>query len=83
MCPGCINNCDLAEYTCHPILLPKHLNFTKLLMEEAHRNSLSKGVADTLAYIRRQYWIGEERQAVKHYLRSCLVCTRYEGRPVT
>ena len=68
VCRGRIGNGDLAEYTCHPILLPKYHHFTKLLVEEAHRNFLRGGVADTLACIRRQYWIGEGCKALSHIL---------------
>ena len=55
---------------------------TKLTVEEAHKNTLHGGVIETLAYIRKSYWIPQGRQLVKKYLKECQICRCYEGKPV-
>lgn len=71
-----------SHNACHPILIWKHHCFTQLTVVEAHKNTLHGGMADTLAYIRKQYWIPQCGQEVKHHLKSYQTCKCYEGRPV-
>ena len=40
---------------------------------------MHRGIETTLAYVRRNYWIVRGRTTVKHILRKCVTCTRYQG----
>ena len=40
------------------------------------------GVESTLAWIRRRYWIIKGRKTVKNVLRKCVVCKRYQSKPL-
>ena len=81
-CRGRIRNADLPYESKHPVLLPKKGHLTKLIIKEAHKITLHGGLGDTLAQIRKNYWIPKGRQAVKASLKECNICRRYEARPV-
>ena len=38
------------------------------------------GIAETLASMRENYWICQEREAVKRVIRRCVVCQKLEGK---
>ncbi|CAC5412913.1 unnamed protein product [Mytilus coruscus] len=80
-CVGRIEHADISENAKRPILLPKKESFTKLLIYNYHRNLLHVGVAQTLSQIRQKYWIPQGRSTVRHVLRTCGNCIRYEGGP--
>ncbi|VDI44461.1 Hypothetical predicted protein [Mytilus galloprovincialis] len=80
-CVGRIEHADISENAKRPILLPKKEAFTKLLIYSYHRNLLHVGVAQTLSQIRQKYWIPQGRSTVRHVLRTCGNCIRYEGGP--
>ena len=81
-CGGRIRNADLPYESKHPVLLPKMGHLTKLIIKEAHQITLHGGLGDTLAQVRKSYWIPKGRQAVKASLKECNICRRYEARPV-
>ena len=64
-----------------PILLPGRNYYAELIIREAHRKVLHNGVRETLNCIRQKYWLVKGREAVKGWIRKCLVCRRYEGLP--
>ena len=80
-CRGRIQNSVLDYNTKHPVLLPKTSWFTKLLIRDAHQNTLHGGVNETLANIRKRFWIPKVRQAIKSCIRQCTICLRYDSRP--
>ena len=63
------------------ILMPKHCHFTELIIVSAHRRMLHAGVAQTLADVRKEYWVLQGRSAVRKILRKCLICIHWEGGP--
>ena len=80
-CRGRLENADLTQRARLPVLLPKTANYTTLVIDRAHRNSLHAGVSQTLSLIRQRYWIPGGRSAVKSVLLKCSVCRHYEGGP--
>ena len=82
-CRGRIKNAELPLESKHPVLLPKMGHLTKLIIKEAHQITLHGGLGDTLAQIRKSYWIPKGRQAVKASLKECNICRRYEARPLS
>ncbi|VDI10964.1 Hypothetical predicted protein [Mytilus galloprovincialis] len=80
-CVGRIEHADISENAKRPILLLMKEAFTKLLIYSYHWNLLHVGVAQTLSQIRQKYWIPQGRSTVRHVLRTCGNCIRYEGGP--
>ncbi|KRX71653.1 hypothetical protein T06_55, partial [Trichinella sp. T6] len=65
----------------HPLLLPPDGTIVALIVRRAHESELHAGVNQTLAALRRRYWVIRGRQAVKRCIRSCITCRRQDGRP--
>ena len=63
------------------ILLPKDSYYTKLFIIACHRRIIHGGVAQTLAEIRKDYWIVQGRSSVRKAIRQCLICIHWEGGP--
>ena len=56
--------------------------FTRLLIDDAHQRSLHKGIEFTVYCVRSKFWIFQRKKTVKRVLRNCVVCKRYQARPV-
>jgi hypothetical protein len=63
------------------IILPSRSSLTNLIILQSHADNLHCGVEITLSALRTKYWIIKGRQAVKHTLRSCLICRRSNAKP--
>ena len=59
-----------------PILVPRNEHFTQLLIANIHAR-----VSHTLTQLRKKYWIPQGRTTIKHVIRNCLTCIRYQGGP--
>lgn len=81
-CRGRIHNSALPYESKHPILLAKHHWLTRLVVRDAHHETLHGGVADTLITIRKSFWIPKARQMIKSCIRECTTCLRYDSRPI-
>ena len=80
-CHGRFENAELTQAAKHPKLLPKDDYFTRLVVEDAHSRVLHSGVSQTLARVRKEYWIPHGRAVVKKIIKECRVCKRVEGTP--
>ena len=69
----------MSESVKHPKLLPRHENFTHMLINEVHVHLIHAGVAHTLAQIREEYWTPLGRTKVRKVLSQSLICRRYKG----
>lgn len=58
----------------HPFLLPKQLPLTRLVIADAHIQTLHGGTQITLAHIRQQYWILGGRAPVRSFNLRCVTC---------
>ena len=79
---GRFANSKLTYEQQYPVLLRGDSHFTKLIIWDAHEATMHHGVESTLARIRSRYWIIKGRKSVKNVLRKCVVCKRYQGRPL-
>ncbi|XP_064473912.1 uncharacterized protein LOC135388341 [Ornithodoros turicata] len=68
---------------CHPIILPTHSHYARLLILQSHRQVFHCGVRDTLVQLRERFWILRARQQVKRILRGCVTCRRNDARHLT
>ncbi len=80
-CKGRIENSGLTSEAVNPTLLPKDHHFTQLVIKEVHSRMMHSGLKSTLTAIRDCYWIPRGREVVKKFIRRCVVCTKYGGKP--
>ena len=64
-----------------PILLPPKSWLCTLLVRRAHERCMHGGMNDTLALLRRTYWIPKGRQTVKKIVERCIQCKHYNAKP--
>ena len=80
---GRFANSSLKYEEQHPVLLRcKDSHFTRLVIWDAHESTMHHGVESTLARVRARYWIVKGRKSVKDILRKCVLCKRYQGKPL-
>ena len=56
-CRGRLSNSDMDLETETPIILPTDHPFTHLVVERCHAYVMHGGVRETLAELRRKYWV--------------------------
>ncbi|XP_057297885.1 uncharacterized protein LOC130628870 [Hydractinia symbiolongicarpus] len=66
----------------YPLILSSDSHFTKLLVEDAHEKTFHQGVEAILNMLRMKFWIPKGRRTIKSILRQCIVCRRYQGKPI-
>ena len=81
-CQGRVSNANLPSNSKTPILLPSHSHFTKLLILQWHSQVLHNGIGETLNAIRETYWIVKGRATVKKVLHRCVICKRFDSKPI-
>ena len=69
----------MSQGTKFPKLLPKDEHYTKLIVEDFHRQAFHAGVSQTLSHLRSEYWIPQGISVVRKLLKQCQACGRYEG----
>ena len=80
-CEGRLNNATLPVNTRNPILQPAKHEFTCLLIKQSHESVKHSGIGDTLTTIRERYWVLHGREAVRKFVRGCVICCKHEGTP--
>nr|CAD2161052.1 unnamed protein product [Meloidogyne enterolobii] len=81
-CKGRMSNSCLPNSTKFPIYLPPHSELTKLIVCETHLLGQHTSPLQTLALIRKHYWIPSGRRTVTHILhKNCFTCRRYTAKP--
>jgi len=78
-CKGRISNSPLPSNSRNPVLLPAKHSFVMLVIKDAHEAVKHSGIRDTLTTLRERFWILRGREAVKQFIRKCVICRRYEG----
>lgn len=80
-CKGRLDNSSVSPATNNPILLPNKHFFTKLVVNEVHHQVNHSGLRVTLTTLREKYWVPRGRALVKDFIKHCIICTRYSGKP--
>ena len=76
-CRGRLNKSNLTYNAKHPILLPRNSHLTNLIIRNIHDDKVyHMGVTNTLAEIRKTYWIPKGRSMVKSIVDPCITCKR-------
>ena len=78
-CRGRMNNSPLPANSRNPVLLAAKHPFVRLVIKDAHESVKHKGIRDTLTTLRERFWILRGREAVKQFIRKCVICRRYAG----
>lgn len=73
---GRLKHAILPEETKHPIILPSHHHFTKLIILHHHEKLFHVGVQTTLNCIREEFWPILARSRVKGILHKCVKCNK-------
>ena len=79
---GRLQKSSLSFQERHPVIIPSKHHFSNLLIRDAHERVLHTGVPNTLMFLREKYWIIRARQNVKRVIRGCVICQRYNARPM-
>lgn len=75
---GRIKNACVSYDQRHPILIPPHNHFVRLMMREAHEQTDHGNVQDILQYVRAKYWIIQDKRAAQRVVKTCLACIRHD-----
>ena len=74
---GQLDRAELSYDTAHPMILPKKIHITQLIVADIHNNHCQHaGVNHVLAQVQNQYWVIDGRQEVKNWEKECKVCER-------
>ncbi|XP_003382269.1 Pao retrotransposon peptidase family protein [Trichinella spiralis] len=65
----------------HPLLLPRNGPVVEPFVRRTHESELHAGLNQTLAALRRRFWVVRGRQAVKRCIRACIICRKHDARP--
>ncbi|XP_075157800.1 uncharacterized protein LOC142231065 [Haematobia irritans] len=64
----------------HPMLLSKSNPLSRLIIEDAHEKTLHGGLALTMSYVCRRFWILSGNQLAKTVIHNCMSCLRYSAK---
>lgn len=73
---GRLKNSGLEEQTKTPIVMPHDSPLTKLLVAEAHNETLHGGLQLMLNFLRSAYWVIGAKSLVKQHIRKCITCVK-------
>lgn len=73
---------DEPDYFKHPILLPHNDVIIHRMVFEKHCQMQHAGVQILVANIREKFWITSIKRLVRGVIRKCVICRRYQAKPV-
>lgn len=73
---GRLHKAAMPETSKHPIILPKDLHATNLLLQDIHEKTGHSGRNFMLSRLRQQYWIPSANAAVRKILFRCVTCKK-------
>ena len=73
---------SLSQNTLYPAILTKHSPSSSLLAYNVHEQTLHGGLHMCIAELRRTYWIISSRQLFRELLRNCVICFRFNSKPL-
>lgn len=76
---GRLRNSDLPYNQKHPILLPNHHLFTKLLVHDEHIANMHAGPQALLSKLQQDYWIIRGKDTIRSVIHRCVKCAKIKG----
>ena len=80
---GHLDNTSLSGKLKNPAILPSDHHVTRLIVHHLHKSSGHSGTNQTLAAVRRQYWIIKGLSTVKRIVSGCIPCRCQNQNPGT
>ncbi|CAG7817184.1 unnamed protein product [Allacma fusca] len=80
---GRLEKSKISDGRKHPLIIPRHHVLTNLIINYAHEINLHGSCKVVLAYIQRQFWILNGRDAVRRQIRKCVRCCRFRSETAT
>jgi hypothetical protein len=74
---GRLRHAPIPEYSKHPVILPKGIHVTNIIIQYYHVISGHLGREYMLALLRRKYWIIQANSAVRSLLSRCVRCRKW------
>ncbi|XP_071153097.1 uncharacterized protein [Mytilus edulis] len=76
---GRLERSDISYEIKHPIILPKDLPISRLIIENIHRSIEHLGKNSILAILRQKYWILGANTIIEGLVSRCVRCKKYQG----
>lgn len=76
---GRLANSLLPNSAKYPIILPKVSSLTRLIITQAHLQTLHGGQQLVLSHLFATYWILGAKQLVRQHIHQCMVCFRFRA----
>lgn len=73
---GRLHKAAMPETSKHPIIMPKDLHATNLLLQDIHEKTGHSGRNFMISRLRQQYWIPSANAAVRKILFCCVTCKK-------
>ncbi|CAK1577880.1 unnamed protein product [Parnassius mnemosyne] len=73
---GRLRNAVIEDTIKRPIVLPRDSPFTKLIIADAHIQTLHGGQQLMLNYLRTAYWVIGAKALVKQHIHKCVTCVK-------
>lgn len=73
---GRITNANISYDERHPIIIPAHSQFSKLIMFEAHSKTGHGSIQDMMHYVQEKYWVIQGKRTASAVIKSCIICIR-------
>ena len=73
-------NQTLADDQRNQIVIPKKSRLAKLILQDIHLKYFHAPANTILAELRRHFWIVDAQSAIRHLIRNCVKCQRFNAR---
>lgn len=71
---GRLKNSDLSFDQRHPILLPRDIRLSQLIIERVHHHNMHPGLQSMQHLIRQNFWILGIKRAIRSVVSKCIIC---------
>jgi len=79
---GRLKRASIAEHCKHPVILPRRHRVTNLIVNHCHEMAAHSGREYVLLLLQKKYWIVGARAVIRHVLKNCAFCRRYNVKPL-
>ena len=81
---GRLKRASIAEHCKHPVILPRRHRVTNLIVNHCHEMAAHSGreYDIVLLLLQKKYWIVGARTVIRHVLKNCAFCRRYNVKPL-
>ncbi|KAL2099386.1 hypothetical protein ACEWY4_005866 [Coilia grayii] len=77
---GRLSAAAMPEHTKHPVILPKDVHVTTLILRDTHEKIEHCGRLYMLSQLRQIYWIPSANSVVRKFLSRCVICRKVKGK---